>query len=300
MYRTRDVELVPLFGGQVPPEEEALKLSQLIRSYKNLRGVANLQDRLISMVTFMQSGVFVNGARAPLNKVIPKGYGTSTYFVMPTSVVQPRNGAPPFHACFLMTGVCAYSYLFSPAQKSFSGKTIIDHRLGLYPLEFEYQRALSYIGNVAKKYTLRYSFTSGILAFSTKTEASSEANSTNFGASPKKSAFHRHRTAPTAQSSAANPVLEHLRTLRFPAALAFQDKVPVFDARGTNFITGQFDLTTLHSLPLITTEVDESSVVTVGYTCNTYVSANGNQAGFDVLSTNIQFVIVHAGPPPSK
>ena len=53
----------------------------------------------------------------------------------------------------------------------------------------------------------------------------------------------------------------------------------------------------VNTLPLLKTEVEESSVITVGFTSNTYLGT-GSITGMDVLSLNIQFVIVHAGPPP--
>ncbi|KAJ3510212.1 hypothetical protein NMY22_g16037 [Coprinellus aureogranulatus] len=282
----KKVELFPLFSTQDAPEEEALKLSQIIRSYKSSRTASFVQERLMFMVTFQHKGVYVNPSRAKLDRVTTNGYGTSTYFVMPESVVQPRNGALPYHACFLMTGVCAYSKLFRPASKTSNQRTTVDHRIGLYPIEFEYQRAMTYLANVTKKPSLRYSFTSGILAFSTKPEGSSDS-SKNFGASPTKSSFHNDRDGPIAQTSIANPLLEHFRSSRFPGALTYDDVVPIFDARGSMYATGPFDLTILHTLPLITADVEESSVVTVGFTGNTYLSGNGNLAGHDLLSLNI-------------
>ncbi|KAJ3517768.1 hypothetical protein NMY22_g13894 [Coprinellus aureogranulatus] len=295
----KKVELFPLFNTQDAPEEEALKVSQIIRSYKSSRTASFLQERLMFMVTFQHKGVYVNPSRAKLDRVTTNGYGTSTYYVMPDSVVQPRNGALPYHTCFITTGVCAYSKLFRPASKTSNQRTTVDHRIGLYPIEFEYQRAMTYLANVTKKSSLRYSFTSGILAFSTKPEGSAES-STNFGASPKKSSFHNGRDGPLAQTSIANPLLEHFRSSRFPGALTYDDVVPIFDARGSTYATGPFDLTILHTLPLITADIEESSVITVGFTSNTYLSGNGSLAGHDLLSLNVQFVIVHAGPPPTK
>ncbi|KAJ3526606.1 hypothetical protein NMY22_g10098 [Coprinellus aureogranulatus] len=305
MPLSKKVDLVPLFGSKDAPEEEALKISQLLQLYQATRTAAYLKDRLMYMTTFTQQGVLVNPARARLDRVTTNQIGTSTYFVMPSSLVQPRPGALPFFACFLMTGVCAYSFLFSDATKIVNQRTIVDHRIGLYPIEWEYQRAMTYLGNVAKKNTLRYSYTSGVMAFSSKIEgivclhtpficAQSKApsqwlgatdNSTNFGASPNKSAFHRDR--PMSQTSVVNPALEYLRTSRFPTALSYNDTVPIFDARNTTFLNGTFDLAALHTLPLIKTEVEESSVVTVGFTSNTYVYTTGNLAGHDVVSQNI-------------
>ncbi|KAJ3531271.1 hypothetical protein NMY22_g8224 [Coprinellus aureogranulatus] len=297
MEPLKSVELVPLFGSQDPPEEEGLKLSDLLKLYESGPASRYLAKRLRQVTLFQQQGVLVNPSRAKLNKVTTSSYGSSTYFVMPTTIVQPRNGALPFYACFIITGVCAYCYLFRPASKTLQTRSITDHRIGLYPIEYEYQRGLTYLGNVSRKSSLRYSFTSGILAFTSKTEGSSESNNANFGASPVKSAFHRDRAVPAAQSSSGNPVLENLRTSRFPAALSYSDQVPIFDARGTNFLTGPFDLSLIHTLPLLNGDVDESSIVTVGYTSNTYVSTTGSLAGADLLSMNVQFVILHAGPP---
>ena len=160
-----------MFSSQDPPEDEALKLSGLLQPYETTPAADYLPDRLKALALFQQQGVFINPARAKLSKVTVSPYGTSNYFIIPAAVLRPSNGALPFAACFVMTGVCAYCNLYQPAQKVLGERRIIDHRIGLYPVEFEYQRALRFLAIAAKKASIRYSFTSGILAFTTKTES---------------------------------------------------------------------------------------------------------------------------------
>ncbi|KAF6741788.1 hypothetical protein DFP72DRAFT_861476 [Ephemerocybe angulata] len=82
--------------------------------------------------------------------------------------------------------------------------------------------------------------------------------------------------------------LEHIRTLRFPSSLTYNDKVPILDARGPSFLSGKFDLSHIHTLPVYPLdEVKANSIVTVGFTANTYVSGGGASKGVEFLSTNI-------------
>ncbi|KAF6747687.1 hypothetical protein DFP72DRAFT_854081 [Ephemerocybe angulata] len=106
--------------------------------------------------------------------------------------------------------------------------------------------------------------------------------------------------------------LEHIRTLRFPSSLTYNDKgvasssssswstkltvlsqVPILDARGSSFLSGKFDLSHIHTLPVYPLdEVKANSIVTVGFTANTYVSGGGASKGVEFLSTNIQFDLI--------
>ena len=68
----------------------------------------------------------------------------------------------------------AYCNLASPATRVYTRvgsrveEKVVDHRIGIYPFEYEYQRALTFLAHVAGKKTLRYSFSSGVLHFTTK------------------------------------------------------------------------------------------------------------------------------------
>ncbi|KAF6742757.1 hypothetical protein DFP72DRAFT_860127, partial [Ephemerocybe angulata] len=181
-----DVELLPLYSQETVPEDTALMPSDILKVYakhSNEEHVTKLLRRLIEMPSHK---VFINASRAPPHLVQSSAYQTSVYLVIPKTVYSAKSGKLPYNTCFFTTGVCAYSNLSEGAAKTFGDRTTQDHRIGLYPIEFEYQRMFTYIGHVAKRKTVRFSYTSGVLAFTTKVEGSNEV-STNYGPSPSKS-----------------------------------------------------------------------------------------------------------------
>ncbi|KAF6746712.1 hypothetical protein DFP72DRAFT_855070 [Ephemerocybe angulata] len=279
-----DVELVPLYSQDAAPEETALMPSEIMKAYSKRSSSTHVPRLLKTLIEMPSHKVFVNAARAPTHIVQPSVYQSSVYLVIPKSVFTTKVGKLPYNACFFATGVCAYSNVCSPASKTFGDRTTNDHRIGMYPFEFEYQRMLTYIGHVAKKKEIRFSFTSGVLAFTTKVEGSSEV-SMNYGPLASKSVFHT-KVKP-ASSSSDNLALEHLRTLRFPSSLTYLDKVPILDARGAKFLPGKLDFSHVHTLPVYPLEeVKINSIITVGFTANTPLAHRNFVAHHAHLSTS--------------
>ena len=144
--------------------------------------------------------------------------------------------------------------------------------------------------------------------------------STNFGASPQKSVFHKKKTI-FPKSTSLNPIVDNIKEGRFLASLSYTDKgqsavcirlvyvsseiglgcthaVPVFDARSPASLGGKFDLSAIHDLPEYKGDVEANSLVMVGYTANTYLTGpRSSTPNVDMLSTNVQFVVVHADAP---
>ncbi|KAF6744641.1 hypothetical protein DFP72DRAFT_1078230 [Ephemerocybe angulata] len=296
-----DVSLFPLYGPEQShvPDDEGIMPSTLRDSLINDPATSHV----VPILTTEGHEIIVNPSRAPLSRVKPSSNGgnSAVYFSIPPSIVPQRPGHHAPTALFIQTGVCAYSMLKATASKPVSGgRTINDHRIGIYPIEFEYQRFLQYIATKASKSALRYPFTSGILAFTTKSDGgNTDTAVANYGASPSKSPFHKKKATPSS-SSLANPLLHNLETMRFPPSLGFGDKVPILDARSAALPNSSLDLSALHTLPIYrASEVDENSIVTIGFTCNTYASTAPSLSGMDIISLNLQFVVVLADKPRS-
>ncbi|KAJ3522441.1 hypothetical protein NMY22_g11889 [Coprinellus aureogranulatus] len=328
--RLNDVELFPLFGQTAAPDEMALSPSTIKSAYEADAGSLWVVERLKSSISFLSDPTFCNPSRCEPKRVKAAPWSSSSspggvYFTVPSAVATPRKGSAPSYVCFLTTGIVAYCNLSSEATRVFTrygsrtDEKVVDHRIGIYPFEYEYQRAITFFGHVAGKKTLRYTFSSGVLHFTTRQEGGVDV-SANFGASPQKSVFHKKNTT-SSKSTNLNPIVDNIKEGRFPASLSYADKgqssiyirvvavsseigfgctlaVPVFDARSPTALGGKFDLSAIHKLPQYKGDVEANSLVMVGYTANTYLTGpRSSTPNVDMLSTNVQFVVIHADAP---
>ena len=142
--------------------------------------------RLKSSISFSSDPTFCNPSRCEPKRVKAAPWSSSSspggvYFTVPPTVATPRKGTGPSYVCFLTTGIVAYCNLLSEATRVFSrygsrtDDKVVDHRIGIYPFEYEYQRAITFFGHIADKKTLRYTFSSGVLHFTTKQEGQPDA-----------------------------------------------------------------------------------------------------------------------------
>ena len=129
-------------------------------------------SRLYQAITAAGFDAFVNPSRARPNQVAGMfDYGV-TYYLIPRRIQEPRydSDTPNRNVCFFTTGVAAYSHLYTPYVSVINAKIIEDRRIGIYPVEYEYQRGLSFLGTVGNKEVLRYSFIAGSLHFVSRTK----------------------------------------------------------------------------------------------------------------------------------
>ncbi|KAJ3542316.1 hypothetical protein NMY22_g3559 [Coprinellus aureogranulatus] len=292
-----DVDLIPLHSQAEAPDSLALIPSTIKAAYEHGENSHWVVQRLQSCLSFRAESVFCN----------PSRWG-GVNLLVPSSVAIPRKGTLPSHMCFLTTGIVAYCNLASPATRVYNRvnsrveEKVVDHRIGIYPFEYEYQRALTYFAHVAGKKTLRYSFSSGVLQFTTKQDGANNEVSTNFSVSPQKSIFHKKPAGPSINAR-LNPLVDQIKDGRFSASLSYNERVPVFDARSPLVLSKGFDPTSICGLPLLPDDidVDPNSLVTVGYTANIYVTGPKSiTPNVDMLSMNVQFVLLHADPPSNS
>ncbi|KAG2008883.1 hypothetical protein CC2G_014267 [Coprinopsis cinerea AmutBmut pab1-1] len=240
--------------------------------------------------------LYANASRIDPSLIKASTSGSSTFFNATPKMYRPIERSLSNNICFVMTGMVAYSYLTEEAINASSYRTTVDHRLGLYPFDGEFQRAMTLFGNLAGKESLIYAFQGGVIPFTTRVKAGNEEQG-NIVASPKKSGLFS--SGIPSQPTGSNPLLSNIKRKHYPMPLAFDDKVPVFDARRKDKTFDDNDWDTLHRMPNWTRdEVPPYCLVTVGYTANTYyISSNFSaNSSSPYLSLNLQFIIVHSDP----
>ncbi|KAJ3531647.1 hypothetical protein NMY22_g8064 [Coprinellus aureogranulatus] len=308
-----EVDLIPLHSQAEAPDSLALIPSSIRAAYEDDEHSHWVVQRLKSCLSFCAESVFCNPSRCEPRRVKPSPWsstisGGGVNLLVPPSVTIPRKGTLPSHICFLTSGIVAYCNLASPATRVYSRagsrveEKVVDHRIGIYPFEYEYQRALTFFAHVAGKKTLRYSFSSGVLHFTTKQDGASNEVATNFAVSPQKSIFHKKQVGPS-NKAPLNPLVDQIKDGRFSASLSFVEKVPVFDARSPLAFPDHFNPTSISGLPLLPDgiDVEPNSLVTIGYTANIYVTGpKATTPNVDMLSMNLQFVLLHADPPSNS
>ncbi|KAJ3521124.1 hypothetical protein NMY22_g12442 [Coprinellus aureogranulatus] len=273
-----------------PPVIDTFTASTVQSIYCGKPSKEHLAQRLFDGLTVAQFDVYVNPSRASPSRV--EGvfdYGV-VYYRIPRHPSDPALDAPPKNACFLATGVTAYSHLITPYICNHGQGSLEDRRLGIYPVDYEYQRGLAFLGTVADKDSIRYAFSGGALHFVTRTREYSERSVTR--ALQSGDYFLGLQTGGD-QSNALFNVL----TQSFPHALSFECCIPIFDARHTPFAFDGGHFSSLLSLPLFHGEVPHGALITVGYTscifheleCDpSYLSPYGVAMFF------VQFVILHS------
>ncbi|KAJ3503546.1 hypothetical protein NMY22_g18214 [Coprinellus aureogranulatus] len=212
------------------------------------------------------------------------------YFRIPRAIYNPGRDAPPKNACFLSTGVACYSHLCTPYISTVNHQTIEDRRIGLYPIEYEFQRSLAYFGTAANKESLRYSFSGGALHFMTRTK--------EFSARLAPRSLRNDDSFLGLHSLGdQNDAIFNVVTRNFPHALNFGCFVPVFDARRSTFVFNEGHFHSLASLPLFSGEVPHGALVTVGYTTCVFHELRTDPTvptSTGIAMFFVQFVVLHS------
>ncbi|EAU81055.2 hypothetical protein CC1G_10346 [Coprinopsis cinerea okayama7 len=276
--------------------DDSLLSPSMIKACFENNGLDYIQSRLFKMLTMKHYKLYANASRIDPSMIKASSSGSSTFFNTTPSMYRPAERSLSNNVCFVMTGMVAYSYLTEEAVNISSYKTTVDHRIGLYPFDGEFQRAMTLFGNLAGKDSLVYTFHGGVIPFTTRVKVGNEDQG-NIIASPKKAGLFS--SGIPSQSTGCNPLLSNIKRQHYPMPLAFDDKVPIFDARRKDNVFDDSDWDRLHRFPIWThNEVPPYCLVTVGYTANTYtISSNySTNTNSPYLSLNLQFVIVHADP----
>ncbi|EAU85049.2 hypothetical protein CC1G_04145 [Coprinopsis cinerea okayama7 len=282
--------------NQKERSDDSLLSPARIKDCIDRSGPDHLQSRLFRLLTMKHYKLYANASRIDPSLIKPSSTGTSTFFNASPRMYRPTERSLSNNVCFVMTGTVAYSYLTEDAVNATSYKTTTDHRIGLYPFDGEFQRAMTLFGNLAGKTSLIYAFHGGVIPFTTRVKAGDEDRG-NIVATPKKAGLFG-KGIPS-QPTGSNPLLSNIKRKHYPLPLAFDDKVPVFDARRKDKVFNDSDWDDLHRFPIWTRdEVPPYCLVSVGYTANTYlISTNYSaNAGSPYLSLNLQFVVVHSDP----
>ncbi|KAG2021343.1 hypothetical protein CC2G_006589 [Coprinopsis cinerea AmutBmut pab1-1] len=276
--------------------DDSLLSPSRIKACFEKNGLDYIQNRLFKMLTMKHYKLYANASRIDPSMIKASSSGSSTFFNSMPSMYRPTERSLSNNICFVMTGMVAYSYLTEEAVNVSSYKTTADHRIGLYPFDGEFQRAMTLFGNLAGKDSLVYTFHGGVIPFTTRIKVGNEDQG-NIVASPKKAGLFA--TGMPSQPSGCNPLLSNIKRKHYPMPLAFDDKVPVFDARRKDRVFDDSDWDELHRFPIWThDEVPPYCLVTIGYTANTYTISTNYSANTSspYLSLNLQFVIVHSDP----
>ncbi|KAF6746529.1 hypothetical protein DFP72DRAFT_753193, partial [Ephemerocybe angulata] len=207
--------------------------------------------------------------------------GEATYFTVPPTSLPPLPGGRPPNALFVMSGLVAYSYLRQPAVRTLGHRRLVDHRIGIFPFDYEWQRSLGYMATVANESPLSFTFEYGVLNFTSRLQGHNNVNMNLFVA------------APVGAMVVQNQV-HNIMTGHFPIAVNYDEDVPIFDATNPQISFDRSTLSNLHTLPVVDGEIPRGAFVTVGYTALTFPCSNSPLPYTRALALNVQFVLVHA------
>ncbi|KAF6746528.1 hypothetical protein DFP72DRAFT_1076367 [Ephemerocybe angulata] len=218
---------------------------------------SHLQERLKALLQFDHWNCIVNPARASLEVIRPSHIGSST-------------------------GLCATSNLRSPATRMVGSQLSSDHRVGLYPFDYEWQRSLRFIGATADQTLLAVDYEAGMLSFVTRCEGQDIPNISSL-----------------LWSTAMTP-LDSISRDEYPTALNFSDDVPIFLTTDPQYEFNHTSFNNLLALPRHNAEIPLGSLITVGYTAVTFPYDSSPIPETRAFTLNVQFVLLHSYPPQSS
>ncbi|KAJ3508130.1 hypothetical protein NMY22_g16714 [Coprinellus aureogranulatus] len=292
----QEITLVPHDNGN-PPVLDTFSASTVRSIYCGKRtnvclfySASPSVRRIYTALTTVGFDVFINPSRARPDRVEAVFEYGVMYYRIPRRLHEPGLDCSPKNVCFFSTGVAAYSHLTAPYTSTHGGRTIEDRRLGIYPVELEYQRALAFLGTAANKCALRFGFSGGALHFVTRTKEFSERNSNNSTMSDA-SFLGMH------SDGDQHDAILNILTQSFPHALNFNCYIPIFDARHPAFAFDRSNFQSLFALPLFHGELPHGALVTVGYTtCIFHEPGSDPERISDdgVSMFFVQFIILHS------
>ncbi|KAF6744637.1 hypothetical protein DFP72DRAFT_1078226 [Ephemerocybe angulata] len=157
-----------------------------------------------------------------------------------------------------------------------------DHRVGLYPFDYEWQRSLRFIGATADQTLLAVDYEAGMLSFVTRCEGQDIPNISSL-----------------LWSTAMTP-LDSISRDEYPTALNFSDDVPIFLTTDPQYEFNHTSFNNLLALPRHNAEIPLGSLITVGYTAVTFPYDSSPIPETRAFTLNVQFVLLHSYPPQSS
>ncbi|KAF6741795.1 hypothetical protein DFP72DRAFT_1083078 [Ephemerocybe angulata] len=254
--------------------------------------LAWLAERMRRMLLLDSKGVMINPARAALHQVDVLEQGLLSYFTIPPGSAPLREDGNPRTACYFVSGIVAKSMLRQPASRG-EGTLLrsSDHRINIWGLRHEFQRALAYLGAVSHQTNLVYdSFLGECLVFQTRPEGSSNVLGSSIWEDKPKVYFQ----------GSVDPIdgAEYFASYDFPNGLTFDTEanvtpqVPVYDATYPSFEVGENVWEDVKKLPRHIGEVSTEAVVTVAYTAELVYCPFAIPPSRKV-ELYVQFVIIH-------
>ncbi|KAH6907197.1 hypothetical protein BKA70DRAFT_1223558 [Coprinopsis sp. MPI-PUGE-AT-0042] len=280
-----------------PQADRKISLDSLFAELTEM-GRPDLNDRIRTLLSMPSTMTYVN----PVT-IDPRGLRNSRLKngsrFLNVSYYRPTKGASP-NACLLMTGIVAYSYMTADAviPNSFTGRSSRDHRIGIAPLEYIFQRSMTVIATGLEFTEMVYPFAQGCMPFSTKAEYVSNDES-NIVVSPTKASLLSGSSSRL--PSGANRLDSLMQNHSYPLPLRYEDKVPCYDVRAREHDFSAAWWTKLWRMPIwAQKEIPIGALVTVGFTANSFpVKSNLTSLETNHLSTNLQFVLVHSSKTSS-
>jgi hypothetical protein len=244
-------------------------------------------------LTFVQSSIYVNMSRIKPQKL-----------KVEAGRVKLTNGYSHAHVVGIMLGVVTECALISEAAVGPAMSPYVVHKISIVPFTQEMRRDTSVWGQLYNFDVISGPITEMGISFSTRKKAETPISS------PRKSglfkSFAASSIAPMASSSsspstsypASKSFLEPSTFCAYCAAspLTFSIPVPIYDGREVGshkaFTFTDDDFNKLHTWRLYKDgrrDLDDRSVVAVGYTIGTYLSGKTQERS---LSANVQFVVL--------
>ncbi|PPR03260.1 hypothetical protein CVT26_008088 [Gymnopilus dilepis] len=260
----RFAAIVPLRRLQAEMLENGTDNESLLKFKPTLATMEDVQQAkmLLRAQRFVHHGHFANPAL-----VDPRLFGLSR-----SHVVWKDSGA---NAIFVSPGAVANCQLLVGGKHGSGKYAYVTKKIDIFPFEDNHDRTNSFFGSVGNYDQVHGHFIGGALCYTTIKEGVTQ-NGNAASQSPKKPGLF------TTSSKA-----------KFPMKLRFDETVPMYDARGSNFKFKEEDFDSIRQLPLYRNgrhDLPDYSIVAVGYSYNTFMASEGLYASFNVL-----FVILLGG-----